>query len=74
MMSASQLSYGTRAQALLVAQYFHVARSRLARRRFGVPVVGGARADYIGLRDLYSIPREVAGFVWYRVRSFPSTT
>lgn len=53
---------------LVVSQYFHVPRARLALRRVGVPVVYGAHAPFFELRDLYSIPRELAGLVKYTLR------
>jgi uncharacterized SAM-binding protein YcdF (DUF218 family) len=56
--------------AVVVTQYFHVPRARLALRRFGVEEVYGAHAPYFGLRDLYSIPREVVALGWYGVRSY----
>ncbi|MDL2210080.1 YdcF family protein [Desulfovibrio sp. OttesenSCG-928-O18] len=54
--------------AIVVSQYFHVARSRLALRFMGVKDVGTAAPKYFEERDLYSIPREVPGLVWYLVK------
>jgi vancomycin permeability regulator SanA len=56
--------------ALVISQYFHVPRARLALRRAGVEKVYSAHARYFELRDLYSAPRELVGFVWYAVRSY----
>lgn len=56
--------------ALVVTSYYHVPRARLAFERVGVPRVATARAAYRpALRDVYSLPREVVGLAWYRVRS-----
>ena len=51
--------------ALVATQYFHVPRTELALERAGVRVVGHSHARYAELRDLYSIPREVVGYVAY---------
>jgi uncharacterized SAM-binding protein YcdF (DUF218 family) len=52
--------------ALLVSQYFHLARTRLAFRQAGVDALGTAHAEFFEWRDLYSIPREVLGWAHYR--------
>ncbi len=57
--------------ALVVSQYFHVPRCRLALRRAGVGEVSSAHADYFELRDLYSTCREVAAYAYYFARSSP---
>lgn len=55
--------------ALVVSSYYHVPRARLAFERAGVPRVATARAPFrLALRDVLSLPREVVGWVWYRVR------
>ncbi|MCW8141099.1 MAG: recombinase family protein [Planctomycetota bacterium] len=55
---------------IVVTSYYHVPRTRLAFERVGVPRVATARAAYRpALRDVYSLPREVVGLAWYRVRS-----
>ncbi|HJQ32397.1 MAG TPA: YdcF family protein [Pyrinomonadaceae bacterium] len=56
--------------ALVVSQYFHVPRCRLALRRVGVGEVSSAHADYFELRDLYSTCREVAAYPYYLARSY----
>jgi vancomycin permeability regulator SanA len=56
--------------ALVISQYFHVPRARLALRRFGVEKVYSAHAYYFELRDLYSAPRELIGFLRYALRSY----
>jgi len=53
---------------LVVSQYFHIARSRLALNREGVGEVRSAHAYLFCLRDLCSIPREVAGYLCYSTR------
>ncbi len=49
----------------VVTQYFHVPRSRLALRRYGITEIGSAHARFFELRDLYSIFREVAALPSY---------
>ncbi len=55
--------------ALVVTQYFHVPRMRLAMKRSGVAPVFSAHARYFEPRDVYSTAREVAGYVSYLLRS-----
>jgi vancomycin permeability regulator SanA len=51
--------------AIVVTQYFHVSRTKLALSRNGVYPVYSAHAQFYELRDLYSIAREVVGFYAY---------
>jgi vancomycin permeability regulator SanA len=50
---------------VVVSQYFHVPRCRLAMRRVGITPVYSAHARYFELRDLYSTAREVVGYPAY---------
>lgn len=61
---------------LVISQYFHLPRARLALQRFGLAEVHTAHADYFEWRDLYSCPRELFGYVSYLFRSYelPATT
>ena len=54
-------------RAIVVSQYFHIARTRLAFRKHGL-AVGGAHARFFELRDLYSIARELPAYVKYALR------
>lgn len=56
--------------ALIVSQYFHVARTRLAVEGFGVRPVYSAHAEYFELRDFYSVAREVIGYGAYLARGY----
>ncbi len=60
---------GTRVVA--VSQYFHLTRTRLALRRFGVAWVGTARPVFAEWRDLYSLPRDTWGLFVYALRKDP---
>jgi vancomycin permeability regulator SanA len=51
--------------AVVVSQYFHIPRCRLALRRAGIAPVYSAHARYFEPRDLYSIAREVVGYPAY---------
>jgi vancomycin permeability regulator SanA len=51
--------------AMVVTQYFHVSRTKLALRQNGVSSVSSAHARFFELRDLYSIAREVVGVPAY---------
>jgi uncharacterized SAM-binding protein YcdF (DUF218 family) len=55
--------------AMVVSQYFHISRMRLALRRSGVTPVFSAHARYFELRDVYSIVREVIGYGAYLLRA-----
>jgi vancomycin permeability regulator SanA len=55
--------------AMVVSQYFHVPRMRLALKRSGVTPVFSAHARYFELRDVYSIAREVVGYGAYLLRA-----
>jgi vancomycin permeability regulator SanA len=55
--------------ALVVSQYFHVPRMRLALESSGVAPVFSAHAQYFELRDVYSIAREVVGYGAYLLRA-----
>lgn len=59
------------ARVLVVSQYFHLPRTALALRRFGVGTVYTAHARYFEARDLYSIAREVVGYAGYLFRRYP---
>jgi vancomycin permeability regulator SanA len=56
--------------ALVISQYFHISRSKLALKRFGVAPVYSAHADFFEWRDVYSTAREVVGFYSYCFRSY----
>jgi vancomycin permeability regulator SanA len=55
---------------LIISQYFHISRTRLALTRFGISPLYSAHANIFEWRDLYSIPREVVGFYSYFLRSY----
>ena len=57
-------------RAMVITQYFHITRTKLALRRFGVAPAYSAHADIFELRDLYSAPREVAALGYYVLRSY----
>jgi uncharacterized SAM-binding protein YcdF (DUF218 family) len=50
---------------VVVSQYFHIPRCRLAMRRVGITPVYSAHARYFEWRDLYSTAREVVGYPAY---------
>jgi uncharacterized SAM-binding protein YcdF (DUF218 family) len=56
--------------AIVVSNYYHILRTKLALRWFGVPWVHSAHARFYGPRDIWSIPREVAGICYYAFRSY----
>jgi uncharacterized SAM-binding protein YcdF (DUF218 family) len=57
---------------MVITQYFHVPRSKLALRRFGASVVYSAHPSFFESRDLFSVAREAVGYVSYWFRSYPN--
>ena len=53
---------------LIVSQYFHMPRCRLAFSRFGIAPAYSSHAHLWSLRDFYSVPREVVGYIGYYFR------
>lgn len=61
----------TTAKIVIVTQYYHITRAKLALKKFGFKNVHAAHADmFPELRDLYSIPREVVGYYYYFFRNY----
>ncbi|WP_045107447.1 YdcF family protein [Legionella hackeliae] len=54
--------------ALIISQYFHITRTRLALQQCNISPIYNAHANYLEWRDGYSIVREVAGFYYYLLR------
>ena len=54
--------------ALIISQYFHISRTRLAFAHYGVNPIYAAHANYFEVRDFYSIFREVIGYFSYSLR------
>ena len=52
---------------IIVSQYFHITRTRLAFQKVGIENIYAASADYFEFRDFYSILREFTGFYTYLV-------
>jgi vancomycin permeability regulator SanA len=54
--------------ALVISQYFHIPRTRLALKRFGVLAIYSAHAEFFEGRDIYSTAREAVGYGSYLFR------
>lgn len=54
----------------VISQYFHIPRARLALERFGIANVYSAHARFFEVRDVYSAPRELFGYLTYLCRNF----
>lgn len=69
MKTAQNLSRFMRANhlssTLVVSQFFHISRSKLALRVNGVKQIGSAYARYTEFRDVYSLAREVPAYISY---------
>lgn len=58
-----------------VSQYYHLTRTKLALRRFGIPRVTGARAEIeLELREPWSLLRELVGYYRYLLRAYPEAS
>ena len=55
---------------LVISQYFHLPRARLALERFHIAKVYSAHAHFWELRDFYSVFRETVGYLRYLCRSY----
>jgi len=55
---------------LVVSQYFHVPRAKMALQRFGIAPVYTAHARIFELRDIYSSFREFFGYLSYLFRRY----
>ena len=56
---------------MVVSQYYHLPRARLAFKRFHLSPVYSAKADLSEMRDFYAISREVLGYGYYLARRYP---
>ena len=50
---------------VVISQYYHISRAKLALKKNGFSTVYGAHADYFELRDFYSLCREFLGYYKY---------
>jgi uncharacterized SAM-binding protein YcdF (DUF218 family) len=56
---------------IAVSQYYHISRSKLALRRFGVPEVRGAHATMVlEAREPWSLLRELVGYYTYLLKDY----
>ena len=60
-------NYPSESSAVIVTQYFHVTRCKLAFRQVGIENVKGVHCEHFELRDLYSAFREFVGFYKYLI-------
>jgi vancomycin permeability regulator SanA len=58
-------------RVIAISQHFHLPRTRLALRRFGIKEVYTAHADLYELRDIYSTAREVVAWGSYMFKAYP---
>ncbi|MFK7970350.1 MAG: YdcF family protein [Bacteroidia bacterium] len=56
---------------IIVSQYFHLLRSKIAFQKVGIEKVSTTSTDFFfEWRDLYSVPREVIGCYTYAFRDY----
>lgn len=58
------------ASAIIITQYFHISRAKLALKKSGIKEVYSAHAYFFEPRDIYSIFREFFGYYKYLLMSF----
>ncbi|MFT5859081.1 MAG: vancomycin permeability regulator SanA [Flavobacteriaceae bacterium] len=58
-------SHPSQQSVIVVSQYHHITRAKLAFRQEGVNNVSGAHCDYFEARDIYSCFREFFGYYKY---------
>ena len=52
---------------IIVSQFYHISRTKLAFRNQGISIVYGAHCDYFELRDGYGLFREFFGYYKYLI-------
>lgn len=57
--------FPTSTSVMVISQYYHISRTKLAFQQAGFSKVNGVHADYFELRDFYSIFREFFGYYKY---------
>ncbi len=57
--------HGTKASVIVVSQFFHLTRCKLAFKQIGIDNSTAVHAMYFELRDLYSLFREFFGYYKY---------
>lgn len=51
---------------MVITQFYHITRSKLAFNRVGLKKIYSAHSNYFELRDIYSLMREFIGYYKYR--------
>lgn len=64
------LSENNGSSIIVVSQFFHLPRTRLAMKGQGISSVGTACADYLEWRDIFSVVREIPALVVYFFRGY----
>lgn len=62
---------GGSGRVIVATQWFHVPRTLLALRRYGVATAGAVWPAFWEVRDVMSFLREAVGVPWYAVRPLP---
>lgn len=58
---------------MVISQYFHISRAKLAFQKAGITEISSAHANYFELRDIYSIFREFFAYYAYLLNGSPQT-
>lgn len=55
---------------IVVTNYFHISRTKLAFKKSGITTIYSVHANYFWIGDVKSIPRELIGYVYYFFRKY----
>ena len=58
--------------AIVISNYYHISRCKLAFANFHIPKTFTAHADLTSVGDPFAIVREFAAFYYYLLRSYPN--
>ena len=54
-------------EVIVITQYFHISRSKLAMKNVGIGTIEGVHANYVEVNDFFSTIREFFGYYKYLV-------
>lgn len=60
--------FNSETKVILISQYHHLLRAKLAFKKQGITIVKSASPSYFEWRDLYAIPREFLGYYAYLLK------
>ena len=52
---------------IIVTQHFHIFRTKLAMKAYGIEIIGTAHPNFYEMRDIYSLFREILAIIKYSI-------